>query len=112
MAAHKGTKTSSNNRDGRKQDGQQSARLRNRGRVQFADWGEADASLIGRVVTAITKHKFTVQFGYSSDGGSFQIRVYGDGDAYNEYLACTGDVDLWLTGFAEDYEIDGTRPEA
>lgn len=107
----KQSKGKTQNRDGRKSDGQRAARLRNRGKVQFADWGAADASLIGRVVTAITKHKFTVQFGYSLDGGSFQVRVYGDGDAYNEYLAANGDVDLWLTGFAEDYEIAGTRPE-
>lgn len=111
MSAKQGKGKGNEHREGRNAAGQKQARLRNRGKEQAADWSSADASLVGRVVSAITKHKFTVQFGYTLDGGQYQIRVYGDGDAYNEYLPATGDIDLWLTGFCEDYELDGTRPE-
>lgn len=111
MAANSKAKSGNNSRDGRKDNGQREARLRNRGKNAIAEWSAVDRQLIGRVVVAIARSNRTVQFGIYGDGQSYSIRVYGDGDAYNEYLPATGDVELWLTSFCEDYEVDGTRPE-
>lgn len=83
---------------------QNAARRRNRGTVGKADWGAADAKLCLRLITAVSKIGGAVQFGYTQSGDSFVIRVLGDGEPFNEYLRSTEDVDLWLEGFAVDYE--------
>jgi hypothetical protein len=111
MSAKQTKGKTSDNRDGRKSGGQREARIRNRGKHAIAEWGAADKELIGRLVCAIARDGRTVQFGIYGEGQSYSLRVYGDGDTFNEYLPATGDVDLWLTDFAEDYENDGTRPE-
>lgn len=90
---------------------QKRIRNRSRGADEYADWSKADASTLLGVVAAITKHGFTVQFGYKQDQSEYVIRVWGDGDAYNEYLRPTEDVTLWLEGFRLDYDLGGTRPE-
>lgn len=46
-----------------------------------------------------------MQFGYTRDGGSYAIRVVGDGDPYTEFIKPTEDVLLALTGLAEDFEL-------
>jgi len=79
-------------------------RRRNRGHEQKADWGEASAQLVLRLVVCVAKIGGAVQFGYTQSGDSYVIRVLGDGDPFNEYLRPTEDIDLWLTGFCEDYE--------
>jgi hypothetical protein len=91
-------------------DKQRSARRRNRGNGEKADWGAASAELVLRLVVSVAKIGGAVQFGYTQSGDSFVIRVLGDGEPFNEYLRSTEDVDLWLTGFCLDYEEDGTSP--
>lgn len=98
--------------DGKSGVGNQlAARRRNRGHSKQADWGEADAKLLLRLVAAIAKIGGAVQFGYTQSGDSYVIRVLGDGEPFNEYLRSTEDIDLWIEGFVLDYELDETRPE-
>lgn len=82
---------------------QREHRRRNRGASDPADWSVADPVLLSQCVSKLTAHGCAIQFGYTKDGGSFIIRVVGDGDPYNEYVRPTEDINLYLTGLAEDY---------
>lgn len=90
---------------------QRANRRRNRGHDHEADWGTVEASLLLRIVVAVARLGGAVQFGYTRDRGAYVIRILGDGDPFNEYLRSTEDVDYWLEGFAQDYELEGSRPE-
>lgn len=90
---------------------QNDVRRRNRGHGAFAEWSTADAKLLLRVVSAISAMGGAVQFGLTKSKDQYVIRVVGDGEPFNEYLRPTEDIDLWLTSFAEDYEMDGSRPD-
>jgi len=84
---------------------QASIRRRNRGsaEVEPADWGNIDPTLLAGVIRAVTQHGFAVQFGYTRDGGSFVLRIVGDGDPFNEYIRATENPELYLSGVIEDY---------
>jgi len=86
---------------------QQETRRRNRGNVVEADWTTADPKLVLRLISAISSINGAVQFGYTRTRDQFVIRVLGDGEPFNEYLRPSEDVNYWLEGFAQDYEIDG-----
>jgi len=83
---------------------QRQSRRRNRHTGAGADWGTANPELVLRLIVSVGKIGGAVQFGYTMQGDSFVIRVLGDGEPFNEYLRSTEDVDLWLEGFAQDYE--------
>lgn len=89
---------------------QNASRRRNRGNGASADWGAADAKLLHRLITAVARMGGAIQFGYTKSQDQYVIRVVGDGEPFNEYLRPTEDVDYWLEGFCEDYELDGTSP--
>lgn len=91
-------------------DIQNTSRRRNRGNGASADWSSADAKLLLRLVAAIARIGGAVQFGYTKSQDQYVIRVIGDGEPFNEYLRPTEDVDYWLEGFCQDYELDGTSP--
>lgn len=82
---------------------QREHRRRNRGGSDTADWSVADAVLLSQCVSKLTAYGCAIQFGYTKDGGSFVIRVVGDGEPYNEYVRPTEDINLYLAGLAEDY---------
>jgi len=84
---------------------QAAIRRRNRGssEIERADWGDIDPALLAGVIRAITQHGFAVQFGYTRDGGSFVLRIVGDGDPFNEYIRATENPHLYLSGVIEDY---------
>jgi len=82
---------------------QRGNRRRNRGTVDEADWGSADAGKLLNAVCAIARTGGAIQFGYTRDKGAFAIRVLGDGEPYNEYVRATEDIDLYLEGLAVDY---------
>jgi len=84
---------------------QTSIRRRNRGssETERADWGNLDPALLAGVIRSITQHGFAVQFGYTRDGGSYVLRIVGDGDPFNEYIRATENPELYLSGVIEDY---------
>jgi len=84
---------------------QASIRRRSRGssEIEPADWGNIDPALLAGVIRAITRHGFAVQFGYTRDGGSYVLRIVGDGEPFNEYIRATEDANLYLSGVIEDY---------
>lgn len=78
-------------------------RRRNRGTGLTADWANVDRDKLVDAVVAVSGHKCAIQFGYTSDGGSFVIRIVGDGDPYNEYVRPTEDINLVLESIALDF---------
>ena len=82
---------------------QREHRRRNRGTGETASWADANPSLILDVISKLTASGCAVQFGYTRDGGSFVIRVVGDGEPFNEYVRPTEDIDQYLTALALDY---------
>lgn len=82
---------------------QREHRRRNRSNGDVADWGSADASLVLSTIERLSGGGAAVQFGYTRDGGSFVIRIVGDGEPFNEYVRPTEDINLFLTALLEDY---------
>jgi len=82
---------------------QREHRRRNRGSGDVADWGSAEASLILNLIERLSGGGAAIQFGYTRDGGSFVIRIVGDGEPYNEYVRPTEDINLYLAALLEDF---------
>lgn len=79
------------------------SRRQNRGSGEIADWASADAALMLRVIAVLTKAGCAVQFSYTRDGGSYVIRIVGDGEPYNEYVRPSESLSEYLTGLALDF---------
>src|SRR6188508_3242455 len=83
---------------------QQATRRRRRGKeVEQADWASVDAVLLHQLVCNVTGCDCAIQFGYTSDGGAYVIRIVGDGEPFNEFIRPTEDVELAVRSFIEDY---------
>lgn len=74
-----------------------------RGKVEPADWGDANPDLISRCVSVLSGRGHAIQFSYTRDGGSYVVRIVGDGEPYNEYVRPSEDIDLYLTYLIEKY---------
>ena len=83
---------------------QRAERRRRRGSSEKADWAVVDANQLLRSVVAVTGQNCAVQFGYTQDGGSFVVRIVGDGEPYNEYVRPTEDMSLFLNALSMDFE--------
>lgn len=83
---------------------QRESRRRNRGTGQQADWQNANAELLLKLICNIAAYGAAVQFGYTRDGGSLVVRIVGDGEPFNEYVRPTEDLDEYLRALAMDYE--------
>ena len=82
---------------------QREHRRRNRGNSETADWSNADAIKLHRAILNLTAFGCAIQFGYTKDGGSFVIRIVGDGAPFNEYVRPTESIDEYLDALADDY---------
>lgn len=78
-------------------------RRRNRGKVDAADWKEADPGKIAKAIQAVTQHGYAVRFGYTKDGGAFAVGILGDGEPFTEFIRPSEDIDLYLDSVSEDY---------
>jgi len=83
---------------------QRSERRLRRGSSEKADWSNADPNELFRAIVAVTGQNCAVQFGYTTDGGSFVVRIVGDGEPYNEYIRPTEDLSLFLNALSMDFE--------
>lgn len=82
---------------------QREHRRRNRGNAETADWGNADSGKLHAAICNLTGAGCAVQFGYTKDGGSFVIRIVGDGEPYNEYVRPNESLDEYLDALARDF---------
>lgn len=78
-------------------------RRANRGNGAVADWGNADPTLLLAAVQAITGRGWTIQFGYSSDGGSLSVVLYDWTDRTTDYIRPTESLDDYLAQLVEDF---------
>lgn len=83
---------------------QREHRRRNRGNSDPADWTNADANKLSRAVVTLCGAGCAIQFGYTRDGGSYVIRVVGDGEPYNDYVRPSESIDEYLDALAMDYD--------
>lgn len=74
-----------------------------RGHVDAADWGTINADELLRVVECVTGKGHAIQFSYTRDGGSFVVRVVGDGEPYNEYVRPSEDISLYFQFLIDKY---------
>jgi len=79
-------------------------RRRTRGTGEVADWGGANGALIVRAIGVITKRGWNIQFGYTSDGGSYALRLFDGTEASTDYVRPTEDLDAYLTSLIDDIE--------
>lgn len=82
---------------------QREHRRRNRGGGDPADWDAADPMRVHRAIVNVSGTGAAIQFGYTRDGGSFVVRVVGDGEPYNDYIRPTENIDAYLDALASDY---------
>lgn len=75
----------------------------NRGNVQPADWREASPDKIAAVVCLITRAGLAIQFGTTSDGGAYSLRIVGGKEPVAEYVRPSEDIDLHLDGLIQDF---------
>lgn len=82
---------------------QRANRRKHRGNALPADWESADGTLVCQCITRVTAAGHAIQFGYTTDGGSFVVRIVGDGDPYNDYIRPSEDINTYLEALAADY---------
>ena len=82
---------------------QRENRRRNRGTTDPADWSNCNPDKLRDAVIALTSAGCAVQFGLTKDQGTFVVRIVGDGDAYNEFVRPSEDIDLYLTNLSLDF---------
>lgn len=80
----------------------QTRRLR-RGSGEVCDWSTVDAGELLRAIVAVTGQGCAIQLGYTSDGGSYVIRIVGDGQPYNEYVRPTESMSDFLNAVSMDF---------
>lgn len=84
---------------------QRASRRAHRHTGVVADWGAASPEVLHRAIANVTSHGFGISLGYTKDGGALTIRVFGDDTFEPEYVRGSEDLDLYLTGLAEDYAL-------
>lgn len=82
---------------------QREHRRRNRGTTDRADWSTANPDTLLRTICSVVNAGCAIQLGYTRDGGSFVIRIVGDGEPFNEFVRPTEDLELYLKSLELDY---------
>ena len=87
-------------KNGEKSDGENKRRRRT---VQYANWENAEASILREVICAVTGTGGAIRFGYTQDGGSYSIGLLGEHEPDTEYLSGGEDINVYLTSLRDDY---------
>lgn len=69
-----------------------------------ADWSAVNGQLLQQVIANVTSDGGAIRFGYSRDGGTYAVGIYGDGKPFTEFCGDPKNVDEWLEGFRLDFE--------
>lgn len=72
------------------------------GAVQ-ADWRTADSEMLLAAICAVSSEGGALRFGYSKDGGAYNVAVYDGGEITNEYVGATEDVSVLLRRIYETF---------
>lgn len=82
---------------------QREHRRRNRSTGDTADWATVAPDQLLRAIVAVTGAGCAIQLGYTRDGGSYVIRIVGDGEPFNEFVRPTEDIGLYFESLILDY---------
>jgi hypothetical protein len=95
--------------DAREQLGglQQASRRAHRHKSEHADFAVVDSDLLRNAIAKVTAKGCAIQFGYTKDGGTFVVRIVGDGDPYNDFIRPSESIEAYLEALAYDYSEPG-----
>lgn len=82
---------------------QQTSRRANRHKDQHADYSTVDAGILLRAITTVTASGCAIQFGLTKEGGTFVIRIVGDGEPYNDFVRPSEDINSYLEALSADF---------
>jgi len=82
---------------------QRRIRNANRGNAENAEWSNANPTLLADTIAKVAGRGCAIQMGYTKDFGAYVIRIVGDGEAYNEYVRPSEDINLYLEGLRDDF---------
>lgn len=70
------------------------------------DLDSMDSDTLKRAFVNLLKRKVGVTFGVTRDGGALSITLLDNGETVREYVRATEDINLYLTGLADDFGED------
>jgi len=70
------------------------------------DLNSIDSDTFKRAVLSLLKREVGVTLGVTRDGGALSITLLDNGETVREYVRATEDINLYLTGLAEDFGDD------
>jgi hypothetical protein len=70
------------------------------------DFDSIDPNTLKRALVAVLKREVGVTLGVTRDGGALSITLLDNGETIREYSRATEDINIYLTGLAEDFESD------
>jgi len=65
-----------------------------------------DADTLKRAILELLKRAVGVTFGVTRDGGALSITLLDNGENIREYVRATEDINLYLSGLADDFRED------
>src|SRR4030095_8779261 len=65
-----------------------------------------DADTLKRAIQNLLDRKVGITFGVTRDGGALSITILDNGDNVREYVRANEDINLYLTGLADDFGED------
>ena len=65
-----------------------------------------DPDALKRALCQLLERGVGVTFGVTRDGGALSITLLDNGETVREYVRATEDINLYLTGLADDFSTD------
>jgi hypothetical protein len=70
------------------------------------DLNSIDANTLKRALLELLKRAVGVTFGVTRDGGALSVTLLDNGENIREYVRATEDINLYLSGLADDFGED------
>jgi len=70
------------------------------------DLNSIDADTLKRAVLELLKREVGVTLGVTRDGGALSVTLLDNGETVREYVRATEDINLYLSGLADDFGAD------
>lgn len=70
------------------------------------DLNSIDANTLKRALVVVLQREVGVTFGVTRDGGALSVTLLDNGETIREYVRATEDINLYLTGLADDFGED------
>jgi len=70
------------------------------------DFDSINPDTLKRALVAVLKRAVGVTFGVTRDGGALSVTLLDNGENIREYVRATEDINLYLSGLADDFGKD------